>query len=688
MTLVARAVERSRKRRARASTQRPPEGAEARNLKSIGKKKRSRSSFGSPRDVEALLAEVGLAPDAANGYLATGSSATDVLQPLHRRHAPISSANDVDGPPMMRRVKFSAGRARVMQRLIAWLFAICRLLIEDLVDLLLRRSTPERRAVRLRRMFERMGGTAIKIGQQIAMRIDLVPYTYSFELSKLLDKVAPFPVADAVMIIEASTGRPLADSFASLDPVPIGSGSVACVFQGLLHNGDRVAVKVRRPGIGKIFAADCRAIGWAMTLFESLTILRAGFTDNLVTEFRDMLLEELDFVKEARSTELFSNGLRKAKILQVRAPKIHFGLSSVDVLVMEFVTGIYMSEIIAAIEHKNTRVLELIERLDIDPKRLAKHLLRTNHFCMFENLVFHADPHPANIIVRPGGEIVLLDFGSCGSYTWKERHIWRQLVYAHRRQDAAQMAQAALALIEPLPPIDLDKFTKQVEQVFWQDLYAFNSKHSEWWERTSAKIWISFLELARTYQIPMNLNILRMIRSTLLYETVAARLWPEVSSYHEHHVYNREAGKRAQKRVTREIWRTIVRGPDPRIWLRVEQLREMGNRTIDIAQRFLDASPVRFLMLAGKAVYAVSQAMKTLAWLGLPAGAAAAGLELYQWWFAVPHDPSYRFLQGLDEVFGSRAWEVYAGITLLLTARRVVVRLGDPEIGRNGPAGR
>jgi ubiquinone biosynthesis protein len=685
---VVRAVERARQQREqreRASNQAPTEGVGTRRSKGEKKRKRSAAKFDSDLDVEALLAEVGLAP--SDGYLPTNSSAaTDVLQPLHRRRAPISAASDAAGPSLMRKVKFSAGRAHVMQRLVAWLFAMSRLMFEDLFDILLRRGSPERRAVRLRRMFERMGGTAIKIGQQIAMRIDLIPYTYSLELSKLLDKVAPFPVEDAIKIIERSTGRPLADSFVSLDPKPIGSGSVACVFQGILHTGERVAVKVRRPGIGKIFAADCRAIGWAMTLLESLTVLRVGFTANLVTEFRDMLLEELDFVKEARSTELFSRGLRKAKIDEVRAPRLYFHLSSVDVLVMEFVTGIFMSEIIAAIEQKNTHVLALIERLGIEPKKLATRLLRTNHFCMFENLIFHADPHPANIIVRPGGEIVLIDFGSCGSYTWKERHIWRQLVSAHRQKDAAQMAQAALALIEPLPPIDLDTFTKQVEQVFWQDLYAFNSKHSEWWERTSAKIWISFLELARTYQIPMNLNILRMIRSTLLYETVAARLWPKVSSYHEHHIYARSAGKRARDRIYRETWRTIIRGPDPRVWLRVEQLRDMGSRTIDLAQRLLDASPVRFLMLAGKAVYAVSQTMITLAWLAFPAGAAAAGLELYHWF--VLHDDGYRFIPALKEVLDSRVWEVYAGFTLLLTARRVLMRLGDPEVGRTTSTGR
>jgi len=637
------------------------------------------SSEVSHAEVEALLAQVGLAPDSR--YVSTGSTAAEVLQPLHRRRALVSSITDVEGPPLMRRMKFSAGRARALQRLVTWLYAVVHLLAGNFTDTLLRRGSIERRAVRLRQMFERMGGTAVKIGQQMAIRIDLVPYAYAFELSKLLDKVPPFPVGKAIEAIERTTGRPLAESFASFDPTPIGSASVACVFQGVLRTGERVAVKVRRPGIGVIFTADCRALDWAMNLLERLTILKPGFTRNLVTEFRNMLLEELDFVKEARYTELFSRGLYKAKIHDTRAPRVHFDLSGEDVLVMEFITGVFMTEIIAAVEQKDGRILALLDRLDIHPKRLARLLLRTNHFSMFENLLFHADPHPANIIVRPGGQLVLIDFGSCGTYTWKERYIWRQLAHAHLRQDVAQMVQAALALIEPLPPIDIDEFTKRVEEVFWQDLLAFKSKHSEWWERTSARIWISFLELSREYQIPMNLNMLRMIRSTLLYETVAARLWHRVSSYREHDKYNRAAGKRARKRLHREMRRTLVKGVDERTWLRVEQLREMGNRAIYLMQRFVDAPAFRFPMLVGKAVYTISQLVRALLWLTCATWAVGVVLVIYHWLYL--NQPGYDIFAALRELVSNRLWQAYSGITFFFMTRRVLFRMLEPEVDRS-----
>ena len=685
-TLVAGAVAHGLHRWRRALAQPSAAPVAGQPLLLPEKKKRPRGGpdrrgGGDDAEVEALLAEVGLAPAGPLGLSGSVEPSVEVLQPLHRRESLVASSGQMEAPAMMRRVHFTSTRVRTGQRLVLWLLAALRFFAGNLGDWILRRSSDERRAVRLRRMFERMGGTAVKIAQQMSMRIDLVSYVYSLELSKLLDQVPPFPVEQAVAAIERVTRRPLHATFASFDPTPIGSASVACVYQGVLHSGERVAVKVRRPGIGAIFAADCRAISWLLGGLELFTVLRPGFTANLVSEFSAMVLEELDFVKEARYTELFARGLRKAKIHDVRAPRVHFDISGDDVMVTEFITGVFMSEIIAAVEHKDQRILALLERLDIDPKRLARQLLRANHFCMFENLLFHADPHPANIIVRPHGEIVLIDFGSCGTYTWKERHVWRQLAYAHHRQDVAQMVQAALALIEPLPPIDIDEFTKRLEQVFWQDLYAFKSKHSAWWERTSAKIWISFLELSREYHVPLKLNMLRMIRSTLLFETVAARLWHRIDSYKEHHKYNREAGRRAQKRIHREVARTVTRGFDKRTWLRVEQLREMGNRAMYLMQRFVDGEPLRFSLLVGKAVFAVTQVGRAVVWLCGVLLVIAFGLTMY---YGVYRGvPGYDMVHAVGTVLRSRAWQVYAVITFVLMTRRVLFRMLDREIDRD-----
>jgi predicted unusual protein kinase regulating ubiquinone biosynthesis (AarF/ABC1/UbiB family) len=383
-------------------------------------------------------------------------------------------------------------------------------------------------------------------------------------------------------------------------------------------------------------------------------------------------------VKEARYTELFERRVRKAKLGYVRAPRVYFDVSGEDVLVTEFVTGIWMTEIIAALEHDDQRMLQVLERLDIDPKLVARRLLQTSQFGIFESLLFHADPHPANLLVRPGSKLLLIDFGSCGTYTAKERHVWRQLALAHQAEDVGQMVQAALAVLEPLPPIDVDEFSKRLEQVFWQDLYAFKSKHSEWWERTSAKIWISFLELSREYEIPMNLNMLRMIRSTLLYETVAARLFHRINAYREHHRYNLRAGRRARKRLVREARDALHHGVDERWFLRIEQLRAMGNRGLYLLQRFLDAPPFRFGMLVGKAVYAVSQVTHVILTISMFTLALAGTFELYHW---LGPDHDFDLVRSLRAIAGNPSWYVFVVISSLLMLRRMVFRFLDREVG-------
>ena len=208
---------------------------------------------------------------------------------------------------------FAAGIFRSLLRLIVWLTALARFGARVLLDVLIGRGSPERRARQLRETIESLGATFLKLGQQMSMRADLLPYVYVVELERLLDKSPPFPFAEAITLIERATGAPLDRTFSHIDPKPIGTGSVACVFRGVFADGRHVAIKVRRPGIGRRFAADMRVLGWLLWVAE-LFYLPPGFSINLLFELKTMLFEELDFTKEARYTEIFRRQVRKAKL--------------------------------------------------------------------------------------------------------------------------------------------------------------------------------------------------------------------------------------------------------------------------------------------------------------------------------------------------------------------------------------
>src|SRR5262249_23903712 len=153
----------------------------------------------------------------------------------------------------------------------------------------------------------------------------------------------------AIERIEAVAKRPIREVFKVFDPDPIGSASIGCVYRAILPSGEKVAVKVRRPYVGERFAADLRALGWIMELAEGLAISRPGMTHDLRLELKKMLFEELNYALEARYTELFARRAKKKQQDYIGAPKVYFELSGEDVLVTEFVSGVFLWEILAVI---------------------------------------------------------------------------------------------------------------------------------------------------------------------------------------------------------------------------------------------------------------------------------------------------------------------------------------------------
>jgi len=586
-------------------------------------------------------------------------------------------------PPMMRQMRFTASMWLTFVRLMQLFSMVVLWYSQRAWDVIRRRDSVERRARRARALVEWMGGSIIKLGQQAAMRIDLLPYAYSLELSKMLDSSPPFPAEYAIQRIEGFLGKPLHDVFDRFDPKPIGSASVACVYQAYLKSGERVAIKVRRPHIGEEFVADLKGLTIVMKFLELLTVIRPGTSANFLSDYSGMLLDELDFFKEARSNELFRRQVRK-DLKHVSAPRVYFEYSCGDILVTEFVSGVWLRELLVAVEQKDYEALELLRQQDIDPKVIARRLLRANQFGIYENLLFHADPHPSNVVVQPGNILTFIDFGACGAYTAKERNNWKQLAYYHDKGDVGRMVQAAMAMMEPLPPVNIDEVAKRLEVIFWDDLYAYKSKHVEWWERTSAKIWIRFLALAREYGLPMTLNTLRMVRSSLLYETIAARLYPTIDAFKEYRIYAKSAGKRAKKRVQGRARKLLFGGLKDASYLNIEQILEMGNRLMYLSQRQLDIQPYRFSMLLSKATYAITAAVQAFGWVTMATVAGTVFVTVR----GLLYTPGYR----LSEVnlwrtgaslFSMFPFQMILLVILIAVMRRIMFRFFDPDLRDN-----
>ena len=606
------------------------------------------------------------------------------IAPLPRRKQ-LKATDTGTAPPMAKKVSFEAGLTRSLVRLVMMIGVMGWWVVGTLFDRIRRRDTIENRARRLRLAFMKMGATWVKLGQQLAVRADILPFEYCRELSKMLDAVPPFSTDLAIEAIEAATGEPITDTFAVFDPDPIGSASIACVYQALLKNGERVAVKVRRPHIGEQLAADLNVLGWMLSLAEGTTLIRPGLTRNLRTELHGMLMEELDFRTEARFTEIFGRLAKEQEY--IAAPKVYFEHCGEGVIVTEYINGLFLSELLSALDRKDEDNLRQIREQGIDPSVVAQRMTHVFHWQIVESLLFHADPHPANIIIRQDNSLVFIDFGSCGTYLSETRRLWQELHFHIINKDVSATVHASLRLLEPLPPIDIVQFTKEIESVFLDWFFATESGHSEWWERSSGHLWLSFVGMARRYNIPMNLDTLRKFRTTLLYDSITCRLWDQLDLVREYRVYARQLGRRARKRVLKSARRRMRKGLTDDDFYAIEDLGRMSKQVLMRFQRTLDTPSHTFGLGLTKAAFGLSLMLRFVRFfIGLSAVAAGS---LFIILLSTGQESTISESLGtlfskvgdLPSLIGSLILAVFAA-SAFITTRKIGNRIEDVDVDR------
>jgi ubiquinone biosynthesis protein len=607
--------------------------------------------------------------------------ATSVRQ---RRAAGSHSANDRPLPTTtqtspLRSVTGTACHAGVIHtagRLILWSLVGLYFYLGILFDKTLRRDSLARRATRLRGIFERLGSTFVKVAQQLAIRADVLPLEYTEELSKLLDTVPPFDVAIARRMIERVIAAPIDRVFAEFDPQPIGSASIACVYKARLHTGETVAVKVRRPGIDARLAADVRALGWILQAAEWAGVFKPEFTRTLRTEFGRMLFEEVDFYREARNTEIFRAEAIRGEQSYITAPRVHFALSGEDVLVTDFVTGVFLKDILRALDERDEIVLARVRDEGIDLPEVARRLVMSAHWELLESLLFHADPHPANICVQSGNTLVFIDFGSCGRITGRYRRIWQRFYHELTDHNVQQMVQTALAILEPLPPINVEDFSREIELMFWDWVYAMNSDHSEWWEKASGVLWMKFADAARRYQAPMSSEIVRIFRATFLYDTMIFRLWNSLDMKEEFKRYRNQAGRRTKRRIRREFWRRVEKGLTNSDYLEIDDLWHLGRQIVGRMQHYMDTPAPNFAREIGKLSYAFILSLRT----GAFAIAAVALLILVSSAHRLATGQPLNIWSRLVSLSTNPWLQVGFAVMVLLMIRKTIKKLQEPDL--------
>ncbi len=283
----------------------------------------------------------------------------------------------------------------------------------------------------VREAFEELGLVFLKFGQVLAMRHDLLPAAYIDELALLHDDLPPMGFDVVSATVEQALGSPLTALFPSFGQTPLAAATVAQVHDAITQDGRRVAVKVQRPALAPIIATDIAALTTLVALGEKLLPrLRKLDLPRVVSEFDSSLMREIDFNREARSVMLFRAALADFHDLWI--PEVIAALSSGVVLTMEFSDG--------------ERIDEYAKR---HPEAMAGSmdtLVRVMLQSIFEEGIFHADPHPGNVFVLPDGRLSLLDFGNTGKIDEPMRESLALLLEAVVKGNARAATEAYLEM--------------------------------------------------------------------------------------------------------------------------------------------------------------------------------------------------------------------------------------------------
>ena len=280
---------------------------------------------------------------------------------------------------------------------------------------------------------EKLGPTFIKLGQLLATRADLLPPAYLEALARLQDNVDPFPFAEVEKIVQEELNVRLSKAFDVFDEQPIAAASLGQVHRAVMRDGREVAVKVQRPNVRDQVLKDLEALDEVAALMQRFSATtRLVDAPAVLEEFRRTILAELDYREEARNLVTLARQLRDFERIVIPLPIDDF--TTARVLTMDYVAGTKIT------------LVSRVEWTEVDGVVLGEDLFRAYLQQILVNGVFHADPHPGNVLLTPDHRLALIDLGMVGrlSPTMQERLFRLLLAISEGRGDDAASTVIAI----------------------------------------------------------------------------------------------------------------------------------------------------------------------------------------------------------------------------------------------------
>ncbi|MBB6460589.1 ABC1 kinase family protein [Flammeovirga kamogawensis] len=363
------------------------------------------------------------------------------------------------------------------------------------------------RSERIRMVIEELGPTFVKFAQTLSNRPDILPQDLIEEFQKLQDSVAPFSEIEAMAIVEKETGMNLNDFVTFFDNKPLGAASIGQVHRARLKTGQDVVIKIQRPGAREQVETDLRLLREFIKhtghFFNKYGILNP---EEIIQTFEESIINELDYTIEAKNIVQFRIANKDNQKLHI--PYAHLEYTTKKLLVMEYVSGCKITD-------KRT-----IESWGLDLKQVALDGLHLYLDQIFNQGYFHADPHPGNVLIRPDGKIILIDFGMIGRLTKYQRFGLANFLTSMGQGDARGMAMHLRRIAKETDTDDPRKLEQDLNELV--DKFVVHSSN----DASMADITGTLQEIIYRNRLAVPGSIFMILRALAILEGICNVLWP------------------------------------------------------------------------------------------------------------------------------------------------------------------
>jgi ubiquinone biosynthesis protein len=374
---------------------------------------------------------------------------------------------------------------------------------------------------RFRRLFEDLGGSFIKFGQMLALQPDIVTVEYCDELFNLLDRIAPFAYEHVERVFIEELGTTPAALFDAFERQPLATASIGQVHVAVLR-GRKVAVKVQRPSVDADFMGDIRLMTLAMRLIRRFDVKSLFWTLEPLGEFVAWTREELDYRREARYADRLRRNAEDNS--DERVPEVFWDLTTRRTLVLDFLPGVTVLDYLRALGTGDEVSARRLRAAGFNPDRFARHIIDNFLGDAFQYGVFHADLHPANLLVLPGDVVGYVDFGITGVLSRYSRRHLVGMTLAYTRADVGAMADAFFRLTSSEQDADPARFRRELEELS-QTWYEGEGNETVF-RKNFTLVMLDMLTLSRRTGIWPERDVIKYIRSAIAADGLITRFAP------------------------------------------------------------------------------------------------------------------------------------------------------------------